>query len=84
MFQTLGVDDIALDLSRLLEISKHDLDNVGEAKDNITFSGLGQFSPMFVQLMTVIFPYRNPFFRGCNQLLYDICDWLLTSSLSGH
>ncbi|KAJ4878797.1 guanylate-binding family protein [Raphanus sativus] len=51
---TLGVDDIALDLSRLLEISKHDLDNVGEAKDNITFSGLGQFSPMFVQLMTDI------------------------------
>ncbi|KAF8086691.1 hypothetical protein N665_0615s0039 [Sinapis alba] len=48
---TLGVDDIALDLSRLLEISKHD--HVGEAKDN-TFSGLGQFSPMFVQLMTDI------------------------------
>ncbi|KAJ0236193.1 Uncharacterized protein HA466_0261760 [Hirschfeldia incana] len=46
---TLGVDDITLDLSRLLEISKHD--HVGEAKDN-TFSGLGQFSPMFVQLMT--------------------------------
>lgn len=51
MFQTLGVDDIALDLSRLLEISKHD--HVGDAKDN-TFKGLGQFSPMFVQLMTVI------------------------------
>ncbi|CAH2039001.1 unnamed protein product [Thlaspi arvense] len=45
----LGVSDIALDLSRLLEISKND--HVGEAKDN-TFSGLGQFSPMFVQLMT--------------------------------
>ncbi|CAN7134770.1 unnamed protein product [Brassica rapa subsp. narinosa] len=45
---TLGVDDISLDLSRLLEISKHD--HVGEVKDN-TFSGLGQFSPMFVQLM---------------------------------
>lgn len=51
MFQTLGVDDISLDLSRLLEISKHD--HVGEVKDN-TFSGLGQFSPMFVQLMKVI------------------------------
>ncbi|XP_013605651.1 PREDICTED: mitotic spindle assembly checkpoint protein MAD1 isoform X3 [Brassica oleracea var. oleracea] len=48
---TLGVDDIALDLSRLLEISKHD--HVGDAKDN-TFKGLGQFSPMFVQLMTDI------------------------------
>ncbi|CAN7055515.1 unnamed protein product [Brassica oleracea var. botrytis] len=48
---TLGVDDIALDLSRLLEISKHD--HVGEANDN-TFKGLGQFSPMFVQLMTDI------------------------------
>ncbi|KAL0797319.1 hypothetical protein Bca101_052493 [Brassica carinata] len=46
---TLGVDDIALDLSRLLEISKHDY--LGEAKDS-TFSGLGQFSPMFVRLMT--------------------------------
>ncbi|KAG7652965.1 Guanylate-binding protein N-terminal [Arabidopsis suecica] len=44
---TLGVNDIALDLSRLLEIRKQD--HVGEAKDN-TF-GLGQFSPMFVQLM---------------------------------
>ncbi|WZZ11657.1 hypothetical protein YC2023_097578 [Brassica napus] len=48
---TFGVDDISLDLSRLLEISKHDF--VGEAKDN-TFSGLGQFSPVFVQLMTDI------------------------------
>uniref|UniRef100_A0A1J3DIW2 GB1/RHD3-type G domain-containing protein n=1 Tax=Noccaea caerulescens TaxID=107243 RepID=A0A1J3DIW2_NOCCA len=48
---TLGVNDIALDLSRLLEISKHD--HVEETKDN-TFSGLGQFSPMFVQLMTDI------------------------------
>ncbi|CAH8320387.1 unnamed protein product [Eruca vesicaria subsp. sativa] len=48
---TLGVDDIAPDLSRLLEISKHD--HVGEANDN-TFSGIGQFSPMFVQLMTDI------------------------------
>ncbi|KAF2619150.1 hypothetical protein F2Q68_00038226 [Brassica cretica] len=48
---TLGVDDIALDLSRLLEISKHD--HVGDANDN-TFKGLGQFSPMFVQLMTDI------------------------------
>ncbi|ESQ38832.1 hypothetical protein EUTSA_v10022496mg [Eutrema salsugineum] len=46
---TLGVNDITLDLSRLLEISKND--HVGEAKD-YTFSGLGQFSPMFVQLMT--------------------------------
>lgn len=62
MFQTFGVDDISLDLSRLLEISKHDF--VGEAKDN-TFSGLGQFSPVFVQLMTVIIPLsKNPSFRG--------------------
>ncbi|KAG7591031.1 Guanylate-binding protein C-terminal domain superfamily [Arabidopsis thaliana x Arabidopsis arenosa] len=45
---TLGVNDIALDLSRLLEIRKQD--QVGEAKDN-TFFGLGQFSPMFVRLM---------------------------------
>ncbi|CAL9213608.1 unnamed protein product [Arabidopsis halleri] len=45
---TLGVNDIALDLSRLLEIRKQD--HVGEAKHN-TFFGLGQFSPMFVQLM---------------------------------
>lgn len=59
MFQTLGVNDIALDLSRLLEISKHD--HIVEAKGN-TFSGLGQFSPMFVQLMTVIiFPYQDNF-----------------------
>ncbi|KFK42727.1 hypothetical protein AALP_AA1G031900 [Arabis alpina] len=49
---TLGVNDIALDLSRLLEISKHD--QVGEANKDNTFSGLGQFSPMFVQLMTDI------------------------------
>jgi hypothetical protein len=48
MFQTLGLNDIALDLSRLLEIRKQD--HVGEAKDN-TFFELGQFSPMFVQLM---------------------------------
>jgi hypothetical protein len=45
---TLGLNDIALDLSRLLEIRKQD--HVGEAKDN-TFFELGQFSPMFVQLM---------------------------------
>lgn len=56
MFQTLGVNDIALDLSRLLEISKHD--HVEEAKDN-TFSGLRQFSPMFVRLMTVIILSSN-------------------------
>lgn len=56
MFQTLGVNDIALDLSRLLEIRKQD--HVGEAKDN-TFFGLGQFSPMFVQLMRVIIPLSN-------------------------
>ncbi|XP_010457399.1 PREDICTED: myosin-15-like [Camelina sativa] len=48
---TLGVNDIALDLSCLLEISNHD--HAGEAKGN-TFSALGQFSPMFVQLMTDI------------------------------
>ncbi|XP_023645336.1 desmoplakin isoform X2 [Capsella rubella] len=48
---TLGVNDIALDLSCLLEISNHD--HVGEAKGN-TFSVLGQFSPIFVQLMTDI------------------------------
>jgi hypothetical protein len=53
MFQTLGLNDIALDLSRLLEIRKQD--HVGEAKDN-TFFELGQFSPMFVQLMMVIIP----------------------------
>ncbi|CAN8311154.1 unnamed protein product [Cochlearia groenlandica] len=45
---TLGVEDIELDLSRLLEISEHN--HVEEAKNN-TFSGLGQFYPMFVQLM---------------------------------